>query len=57
MLVKSPKDGDLKFVVFNDGNDDDDDDDALQRHLQYLYTGTYTSLEHGLSVGYSVLGA
>lgn len=23
----------------------------------YLYTGTYTSLEHGLSVGYSVLGA
>lgn len=39
MLVKSPEDGDLKFVVFNDGDDDDnddddnDDDDALQRHL------------------------
>lgn len=38
MLVKSPEDGDLMFVVFNDG--DDDDDDALQRHLpiyRYLY--------------------
>lgn len=38
MLVKSPEDGDLMFVVFNDG--DDDDDDAFQRHLpiyRYLY--------------------
>lgn len=39
VLVKSPEDGDLMFVVFNDG-DDGDDDDALQRHLpiyRYLY--------------------